>query len=41
VSSTPVAVPDDLFAGVREHFGDAQIVELTHVGESAGPPEKL
>lgn len=31
MSSTPVEVPDALFAGLREHFDDAQIVELTHV----------
>ena len=31
MSSTPVEVPDELFARLREHFTDAQIVELTHV----------
>ena len=31
MSSTPVEVPDALFADLREHFDDAQIVELTHV----------
>jgi len=30
MSSCPVAVPDDLFARLRQHFTDAQIVELTH-----------
>jgi 4-carboxymuconolactone decarboxylase len=28
---TPVDVPDELFARLREHFTNAQIVELTHV----------
>ncbi len=31
MSNTPVEVPDSLFARLREHFTDAQIVELTHV----------
>jgi AhpD family alkylhydroperoxidase len=31
ISQTPVEVPDALFADLREHFDDAQIVELTHV----------
>jgi AhpD family alkylhydroperoxidase len=31
MSSTPVEVPEALFAKLREHFDDAQIVELTHV----------
>jgi AhpD family alkylhydroperoxidase len=31
MSRTPVDVPDDLFARLREHFDDAQIVELTHL----------
>jgi AhpD family alkylhydroperoxidase len=31
MSSTPVDVPDALFADLREHFDDTQIVELTHV----------
>jgi AhpD family alkylhydroperoxidase len=31
VSRTPVAVPDELFAALRAHFDDAQLVELTHV----------
>ena len=30
MSSTPVAVTDDLFACLKEHFTDAQLVELTH-----------
>jgi 4-carboxymuconolactone decarboxylase len=30
MSRTPVDVPDELFARLREHFDDAQIVELTH-----------
>ena len=30
MSQTPVDVPDELFARLREHFTDAQIVELTH-----------
>jgi AhpD family alkylhydroperoxidase len=29
MSRTPVEVSDELFAGLREHFDDAQIVELT------------
>jgi len=29
MSSTPVEVSDDLFAGLREHFDEAQLVELT------------
>jgi AhpD family alkylhydroperoxidase len=28
---TPVDVPDELFAELREHLDDAQIVELTHL----------
>jgi AhpD family alkylhydroperoxidase len=28
---TPATVPDELFAALRQHFSDAQIVELTHV----------
>jgi 4-carboxymuconolactone decarboxylase len=31
MSSTPVEVSDELFAGLRRHFDDAQIVELTHL----------
>jgi 4-carboxymuconolactone decarboxylase len=31
VSSTPVDVPDELFAKLRSHFDDAQLVELTNV----------
>jgi 4-carboxymuconolactone decarboxylase len=31
VSSTPVSVSDELFARLREHFDDAQLVELTNV----------
>lgn len=31
VSSTPVEVSDELSARLREHFDDAQIVELTHL----------
>ena len=31
MSNTPVDVPDELFARLRESFSDAQIVELTHV----------
>lgn len=30
MSSTPAAVPDALFAGLRKHFSPAQLVELTH-----------
>ena len=30
MSSTPVAVTDDLFALLKQHFTDAQVVELTH-----------
>ncbi len=30
VSSTPVSVSDELFARLREHFDDAQLVELTN-----------
>ena len=26
---TPVEVPDELFAALREHFDEAQLVELT------------
>ena len=29
MSRTPVDVPDELFAQLREHFDDAQLVELT------------
>ncbi len=29
VSSTPVDVPDELFEGLRSHFNDEQLVELT------------
>jgi 4-carboxymuconolactone decarboxylase len=31
MSSTPVSVSDELFARLREHFSDAQIVELTNI----------
>jgi len=31
MSQTPVDVPDELFARLREHFTAEQIVELTHV----------
>ena len=31
VSSTPVEVPDELVARLREHFDDAQLVELTNI----------
>ena len=31
MSRTPVEVPDELFAQLREHFDDAQLVELTSV----------
>jgi AhpD family alkylhydroperoxidase len=31
VSSTPVDVADELFAKLRSHFDDAQLVELTNV----------
>src|SRR5215472_11811835 len=31
MSRTPVDVPDTLFAELREHFDDTQLVELTHV----------
>ena len=31
MSSTPVDVPDELFEALREHFDDAQLVELTHL----------
>jgi alkylhydroperoxidase family enzyme len=30
MSRTPVEVSDALFANLREHFDDAQLVELTH-----------
>jgi AhpD family alkylhydroperoxidase len=30
MSRTPVEVPDALFAELRKHFDDAQLVELTH-----------
>jgi 4-carboxymuconolactone decarboxylase len=31
ISSTPVSVSDELFAALREHLEDAQLVELTNV----------
>jgi 4-carboxymuconolactone decarboxylase len=31
MSRTPVDVPDELFARLREHFDEAQLVELTSV----------
>ena len=31
MSATPVAVSDELFAELRSHFDDAQLVELTNV----------
>jgi 4-carboxymuconolactone decarboxylase len=31
MSRTPVEVPDELFAQLRKHFDEAQMVELTHV----------
>jgi 4-carboxymuconolactone decarboxylase len=31
MSTTPVDVPDELFARLRPHFDDGQLVELTHV----------
>jgi AhpD family alkylhydroperoxidase len=31
MSATPVTVSDELFAALREHFDDAQIVELTNI----------
>ncbi len=31
MSATPVTVSDALFAHLREHFDDAQLVELTHL----------
>ncbi len=31
MSRTPVEVPDELFASLREHFDERQIVELTNV----------
>jgi AhpD family alkylhydroperoxidase len=31
ISTTPVDVSDDLFAALREHFDNAQLVELTNV----------
>jgi AhpD family alkylhydroperoxidase len=31
MTRTPVEVSDTLFAGLREHFDDAQLVELTHL----------
>ena len=31
VSRTPVEVPDELFGGLRTHFGDAQLVALAHI----------
>jgi alkylhydroperoxidase family enzyme len=29
MTATPVDVPDDLFAALRQHFDDRQLVELT------------
>ena len=29
MTKTPVEVPDELFAGLRAHFNDGQLVELT------------
>jgi alkylhydroperoxidase family enzyme len=29
LSATPVEVPEDLFAALRQHFNDRQMVELT------------
>jgi 4-carboxymuconolactone decarboxylase len=31
ISSTPVSVSDELFAALRDHFDDAQLVELANV----------
>jgi alkylhydroperoxidase family enzyme len=31
MSRAPVDVPDELFAQLREHFDEAQLVELTYV----------
>jgi 4-carboxymuconolactone decarboxylase len=31
MSRTPVDVPDALFDRLRQHFDEAQLVELTHV----------
>jgi AhpD family alkylhydroperoxidase len=31
VSRTPVEVPDELFEGLHAHFGEAQLVGLTHI----------
>ena len=31
MSRTPAKVPDELFAQMRKHFDDAQMVEITHV----------
>lgn len=31
MSMTPVTVPDELFARLRPHFDDEQLVELTHI----------
>jgi AhpD family alkylhydroperoxidase len=31
MSRTPVDVPDALFAKMRQHFDDAQLMELTHI----------
>ena len=31
MSRTPVAVTDELFAALREHFDERQLVELTNV----------
>lgn len=29
MTATPVEIPDTLFASLREHFNEAQLVELT------------
>ena len=31
MTRTPVEVSDELFAALREHFDERQLVELTHV----------
>ena len=31
MTRTPVEVPDDLVAALRQHFSEAQVVELTHL----------
>ena len=31
ISRTPVDVPDDLFEQLKQHFTEAQLVELTHI----------